>query len=82
MKIYLAGPDVFKPSPMVEGGYLKSICARHGAEGLFPMDNKFLDTERGSLEEAADIRRANMALIRYCHLVPALLDPSTHSQNQ
>src|SRR3990167_8297510 len=40
MKIYLAGPDVFRPDAIEHGERLKALCAKYGHEGLYPMDNK------------------------------------------
>lgn len=41
MKIYLAGPDIFKENGKAIGEYLKRVCARHGHEGMYPFDNDF-----------------------------------------
>lgn len=71
MKIYLAGPDVFERDPVAKGVELKALCAKYGAEGLFPLDNEILDTEHGSLDQARKIRSANMALIQACDAVLA-----------
>jgi len=40
MKIYLAGPDVFLPDAVEIGQRKAAICARHGARGLYPLDNE------------------------------------------
>jgi nucleoside 2-deoxyribosyltransferase len=37
-RAYLAGPDVFFPNPLEIGEAKKAICARHGFEGVFPLD--------------------------------------------
>lgn len=39
MKIYLAGPDVFRPDAIEHGNKLKMMCAEYGHIGLYPMDN-------------------------------------------
>src|SRR6266404_969261 len=39
MKIYLAGPDVFLPDAIEIGRRKAAICARHGVNGLYPLDN-------------------------------------------
>jgi nucleoside 2-deoxyribosyltransferase len=38
MRIYLAGPDIFLADAAAIGQAKKDICARHGAEGIFPLD--------------------------------------------
>lgn len=38
-KIYLAGPDVFLPDALEVGRRKAELCADHGLQGLFPLDN-------------------------------------------
>ncbi|MBE9607624.1 nucleoside 2-deoxyribosyltransferase [Acetobacteraceae bacterium H6797] len=38
MRIYLAGPEVFLADALALAAEKKAICARHGAEGIFPLD--------------------------------------------
>jgi nucleoside 2-deoxyribosyltransferase len=38
--IYLAGPTVFEPEPETRFSEMKAICARHGLEGVSPLDNQ------------------------------------------
>jgi nucleoside 2-deoxyribosyltransferase len=38
--IYLAGPTVFEPDPEASFAAMKAICARHGLEGVSPLDNQ------------------------------------------
>jgi len=38
--IYLAGPTVFEPDPEARFAAMKAICARHGLEGVSPLDNQ------------------------------------------
>jgi nucleoside 2-deoxyribosyltransferase len=40
MKIYLAGPDVFRADAQAHGMKLRAFCHSHGAEGLWPLDNE------------------------------------------
>jgi nucleoside 2-deoxyribosyltransferase len=75
MKIYLAGPEVFERDPIGKGIALKNICTKHGAEGLFPMDNELGDEEHGSIAQAAYIRSANMDLIKSCDAIIANMTP-------
>src|SRR6201994_96065 len=39
MKIYLAGPDVFLPTPTNGGRQKEALAPRHGLVGLYPLDN-------------------------------------------
>jgi nucleoside 2-deoxyribosyltransferase len=73
-KIYLAGPDVFRPDALAWGRSLKALCREYGFEGLFPLDN---DAPAGLAGPALAswIYAANIALIRQCDLVMANLDP-------
>jgi len=41
MRVYLAGPDVFLPNAVEIGKSKKRICAKHGFEGVYPMDAHF-----------------------------------------
>ena len=64
-KIYIAGPDVFRPDAKEIGEYYKSICEKYNFIGLFPLDNESSDPfEIGDINEAlideADYVVANM----------------------
>ena len=75
MKVYLAGPEVFFPDPRTEGQRLKSICADHGFEGVFPLDG---DLDIDGLEEweiAEAIFDANIQKIDDCSAVIANMTP-------
>lgn len=39
-RVYLAGPMVFYPDPAAAFDTMKKICARHGLEGVAPVDNQ------------------------------------------
>ena len=39
LKIYLAGPDVFRPDAFEQGERLKALCAEFGLRGLYPLDH-------------------------------------------
>jgi nucleoside 2-deoxyribosyltransferase len=56
MKIYLAGPDVFLPDALEVGKRKVEICARHGLNGLYPLDN--------AVDPAGE--RASVAIFRVC----------------
>ncbi len=74
LKAYLAGPDVFLPDAVAVGRAKQAICARHGFEGLFPLDN-VLPPATSPRETALAIARANEDLIRKCDVVFANLTP-------
>ncbi|MFC5068835.1 nucleoside 2-deoxyribosyltransferase [Flaviflagellibacter deserti] len=48
-RLYLAGPTVFMPNARERGEKLKAICAKHGCEGLFPLDHGFALPEDGQI---------------------------------
>ena len=76
MRVYLAGPDVFLPDPLARAAALKAVCARHGLQGVSPLDA--LDDEppcSASLPEARRIALRNEAHIRSCRAVVANLTP-------
>lgn len=72
-KIYLAGFDVFRPDAVEHGDYLKSLCLRHGFEGLYPLDNAAPSDLHGTAL-AHWICDANLALIRQADAVMANLN--------
>jgi nucleoside 2-deoxyribosyltransferase len=73
-KVYLAGPDVFKPRAKMIGETLKRALARHNLEGLFPLDNE-IDLVDSPYENGKKIALANMDMIRSCDAVLANLKP-------
>jgi nucleoside 2-deoxyribosyltransferase len=75
MKIYLAGPDVFRPDACAHGDRLKALCARYGFEGLYPLDTPAAQGSTDGLATARAILRANVALIDDADFVMANLNP-------
>lgn len=67
MKIYLAGPDVFRPDALAWAENGRHLCAAHGHQALIPLD--------GVETTAAGIYHANIALIRSADAVLANLNP-------
>jgi len=67
MKIYLAGPDVFRPDVVAWAESAREICRRYGFEPLLPIDH--------GETEAARIFQANIDLIRKAQVVVANLNP-------
>ena len=73
-RIYLAGPEVFRPDAVAHGEALKALCAHQGCEGLFPLDNAIPAELTEPREQATWIYRANLALIEQADGVLASLD--------
>ena len=73
MKIYLAGPDVFRPDALAYGEHLKQLCREHGLTGLYPLDTPIAAQLSGK-EAAVAIYRANVALIQEADVLMANLD--------
>lgn len=71
--IYLAGFDVFRKDALAWGEHLKALCARHGFEGLYPLDKAAPQGLSGP-DTAQWIYEANVALIRRADIVMANLD--------
>lgn len=72
--LYLAGFDVFRPDAAAYGRSLKALCAQHGLEGLYPLDNCAPSGLHG--RALADwIFRGNIELIRRADGVMANLNP-------
>ena len=75
MKIYLAGPEVFFPAPQKEGQRLKDICADHGFEGVFPLDDEVDMEGLAGWKIAEAIFHANIQKIDECSAVIANMTP-------
>ena len=73
-RIYLAGPDVFRPDAAGHGRRLVELCAQHGFEGVFPLDDSLSGDRRPPRELAAHVYRENVARIDGCDAVAANLD--------
>ena len=76
LRAYLAGPDVFLPDAAAHAGRRLAICARHGIEGLQPL-NEDLDTLQAMPPEGAWARiyRKDIAMMEAADLVIANLTP-------
>lgn len=72
MKIYLAGPDVFRPDVDEWAAEARALCVRYGFEPLLPVDHSETSPER--------IFAANIDLIRKAQVVAANLDPFRGSE--
>lgn len=67
MKIYLAGPDIFRPDVLTWAESAREICRRYRFEPLLPIDHGETTADR--------IYQANINLIRKAQVVVANLDP-------
>ena len=67
MKIYLAGPDVFRPDAEAWANSARELCRQHGIEALTPLDH--CETEPQKICER------NLELIRKAQMVVANLNP-------
>lgn len=67
MKIYLAGPDVFRPDVQEWAESVRELCRRYGFEPLLPVDHEETEPDK--------IFQANIDLIRKAQVVAANLDP-------
>src|SRR5437899_958258 len=66
MKIYLAGPDIFRPDATAWAESARALCRQYGFDPLLPCDH--------SETEPAKIFEANLDLIRKAQIVCANLD--------
>lgn len=72
-RLYLAGPDVFRPDAAEYGRSLVALCAEYGFAGVFPLDES-LPPGLATVEAARHIYQANIARIDACDAVLANLD--------
>ena len=67
MKIYLAGPDVFRPEATAWADAVRELCRQHGVEALTPLDHSETLPHK--------ICEGNLELIRKAQIVVANLNP-------
>lgn len=72
-RLYLAGPDVFRPDAADHGRRLVALCAQHGFDAVFPLSES-LPPSPSPQALAAHIYRANVQHIEGCDAVLANLD--------
>jgi len=72
LRLYLAGPEVFRPDAAAEGARLAALCREAGAEGLFPLHAEGVDIRQACIEmiEEADALVANISPFRGIHMDP------------
>lgn len=68
IRIYLAGPGVFRQDAIVWGARLKAACELHGMEGLYPLDQA-LPPFNTDAEKRYWIFKQNCALIAQANAV-------------
>lgn len=73
-RLYLAGPDVFRPDAIVHGQRLVATCAEFGFDAVFPLDPTVSQGESSQREVATRIYEHNIAHIDACDAVLANLD--------
>ena len=73
MKIYLAGPDVFKIDAIEYGKKLVELCKANGFEGLYLLDNTIANFQNNK-ETANKIFHANVDMIKDCDIILANMD--------
>jgi nucleoside 2-deoxyribosyltransferase len=73
-RLYLAGPDVFRPDAAEHGRQLVALCAAYGFTGVFPFDEALGADRPPPHALATRIYRANVAHIDACDAVVANLD--------
>ena len=69
-KVYLAGPEVFRPDAVAYAQIQRNLCEQYGFVGLHPMDNN-LDLGDRSMQTATRIYRADVDQIKACDLIVA-----------
>ncbi|MDR3409747.1 MAG: nucleoside 2-deoxyribosyltransferase [Formivibrio sp.] len=69
MKIYLAGPGVFRPDCKAWGERLKVACNKNGLEGLYPLDGELPANLQSTTEQRHWIFANNCALIRQSDMI-------------
>lgn len=67
MRVYIAGPDVFRPDVSTWAEHVRGQLAALGHQALIPID--------GNEHTAAGIYRANIAMIRSADALIANLNP-------
>lgn len=69
-KVYVAGPEVFRPDAAAYAQIQRNLCEQYGFVGLHPMDNN-LDPGDRSMQTATRIYRADVDQIKACDLIVA-----------
>lgn len=70
VKLYLAGPEVFRPDAREHADIQCELCRKYGFIGLHPMDNN-VDIANSSYETAVKRYRGDVNQVRVCDIVVA-----------
>lgn len=73
MKVYVAGPDVFRPDAKEYFVCIRALIEYHGMEALIPLDNEV--SSGSEVDVPAEIYKANVAMIDACDVVIANIEP-------
>lgn len=78
-RVYLAGPEVFRPDAVAEGRRLQALCAAHGLEGLYPLDGGAPDDTATVIRQRcqAGISRVDAVVANISPFRGAHMDPGT-----
>ncbi|WP_217474568.1 nucleoside 2-deoxyribosyltransferase [Stutzerimonas stutzeri] len=74
VRIYLAGPGVFRPDAIEHGERLKALCTEFGFTGLYPLDKQVPAHIVQPRQQAAWIYQANLDLLNQADAVLADLN--------
>lgn len=77
LKIYLAGPDVFRANAIEHLNSLKELCDKYNFIGLAPLDNtiEIAEKDKGTPLHSNLIFKSNVSLIRQCDVIIANIIP-------
>ncbi len=73
MKVYLAGPDVFRKDAREYFDDLKKKLQKRGITALIPIDNDMISSNKR--DQAAEIYQGNIKMIQECDAVLANIEP-------
>ncbi|WMJ73852.1 nucleoside 2-deoxyribosyltransferase [Cytophagaceae bacterium ABcell3] len=74
MKIYLAGPDVFRGNAKAHFERMKVACEAHGHEALIPLDNE-VDMSKDRKIISASIFKGNINMMDKADVIIANIEP-------
>ncbi len=75
MKVYVAGPDVFRPDAQANADKVKQLLASHGIEALIPIDNDVDVVGKSYYQIATEIYQKNVKMIDEADAVIANIEP-------
>ena len=73
--IYIAGPDVFRPTAKALGTAKKKLCSEFGYSGLFPLDNELALEPLTPFNAGLEIYHANIDLMNQADCIIANMTP-------